>query len=320
MDSHFSNWDTDVARTPETRLVVYIDDFLVAIETNRSPRTIACYRKALRELDSGIGHPTLAGLVETSVAKFVSDKRKTSPSNARLIASVSKSFSRWLYTRKHTAEHRLDTLGVPKFNGRRHAFTDAELKRVLMALEDLPNRTRKRDKALVLLAMGSGMRSNEIRQLAIADTHIVKPLHESWAYVRWDTSKSQAERKVRMDEGAAAAIHDYIASDRPDKDGPLFLNSHGEPFTYMGWGKMFGDIGDRLEKMGIKGFGAHKLRHQWATLMARDGASQALLTQEGGWSRGSKVPAVYIDEMPFEEIQRRPSPLTSYRRNMRKAV
>jgi integrase len=301
-------------RGPETRLTVLIEDFRIAKEAKLSPYTVRGYARSLRELDRLMDYPVIRDFTTEMVSSHVAQKRKQSPSNARLMAAVAKTFGEWLSESGKTAANPVKDLGVPKFNGRRRAYSDQDFKKMLAVLQWLPNRTRKRDKALVLLAIGSGLRSNEIRQLDIEDVHIAKPLSESWAYIRWDTSKSGAERRVRIAEDAAAAIHDYIASDRPEKAGPLFLNTHGVPFTYDGWAKVFAAIGDRLEAQGLKGFGAHRLRHQWATLGARDGMTQAQLCQEGGWTRGSKVPSVYIDEIPFEELQRRPSPMTSFLR------
>ncbi len=258
--------------------------------------------------------PCLADFTLDAVARVIARKRQTSASNARLIAAVAKVFSKWLYLTKLTDTHRLETLGVPAFNGRRTAFTDAEFSAILKAINALPNRTRKRDKALVLLAMGSGLRSNEIRTLHPNDLHLERPLSDSWALIRWDTTKSQHERKVRIAQDAAAAIHDYIASARPETDGPTFLTEHAQPYSYFGWTKRIGPIADRLEAQGIHGFTAHRARHQWATMAARTGSTQPELCQEGGWNRGSKVPSVYIDELRFEDIQRKPSPMTAYLR------
>lgn len=305
-------------RNGDTRLSILVDDFRIAAESGMyrgrplSPYTIKGYVKALTELDRLMRSPRLREFTLEKVAPIIAAKRKVSASNARLIAAVAKAFGTWLQRAGHVKENPLKDLGVPKFSGRRRAFSDPEFKVVLKALSAFPNKTRKRDKALVLLAIGSGLRSNELRQLTLADTHITKPISESWAYIRWDTSKSQRERRVRIAEDAAASIHDYIAADRPDKDGPLFLTSHGEPYTYEGWGKMFGRIADRLEQFGVKDFNAHRCRHEWATLGARSGMTQPEICQEGGWERGSRVPSVYIDEIPFEELQRRPSPMTAF--------
>lgn len=310
----FHNW-IDM-RGPDTALSVLINDYRIAREAKLSQYTVSVYTRTLNHLDELMGHPTLAGFTAATVSPVITKKRKTSPSMARLTASVAKAFGTWLAETHLTAENPVEDLGVPRFNGRRRAFSDTDFRKLLQAIRDLPRSTRKRSIAAVLLAVGSGLRSNEMRQLTIADTHIEKPLSASWAYIRWDTTKSQYERRVRIAEDAAAAIHDYIASDRPETPGPLFLNSHGEPFTYSGWAKMWGHIGDELQKDGVKGFNAHRLRHEWATLGARAGMTYSQLAQEGGWARGSRVPSVYIDEIPFEELQKQPSPMTAFLRRV----
>lgn len=311
-----------VARTATTPLADYIADYLIACEAGSAmkrpltERTVATYGKSLTHLDRLMGHPTLAEFTEVTVSRAISEKRKTSASNAALTARVVKAFSRWLFRRRHTDTHRLDDLGVPTFNGRRRGYTDEELRSILDALNWLPNRTRNRDRAMVLLAIGSGLRSNEMRTLNIEDVHIEKPLSNSWALIRWNTTKTQRERRVRIADDAAVAIHEYIAADRIDREGPLFLSEHGRPYSYQGWGSTWGRIADRLRDLGVKSFGAHRCRHEWASLAARSRMTQPELEQEGGWQRGSKVPAGYIDEIPFEEIQRRPSPLTALLRRV----
>lgn len=303
-------------RSQETPLAVLINDYRVACEAKLSPRSVVVYDRALRQLDRELEHPRLRDLTVERAALVIARKRKTSASNARLMAAVAKAFSSWLWKTGKTKEHRLEHLGVPEFNGRRRSFPDPDFRAILRALSALPNRTRKRDRALVLLALGSGLRSNELRTLNIDDAHITRPISESWALIRWETSKSKNERRVRIAEDAAAAIHDYIASDRPSVEGPLFLTEEGKAYSYEGWGKMFGRIADRLEDAGVKGFNAHRCRHQWATMAARTGSTHAELAQEGGWRRGSKVPSRYIDEIPFEDIQRKASPMTAFLRRV----
>ena len=63
-----------------------------------------------------------------------------------------------------------------------------------------------------------------------------------------------------------------------------------------------------------------RLRARRTTSAALEGGSgpwchrYAEMCQEGGWERGSKVPSKYIDEIPFEEMQRRASPMTAFLR------
>lgn len=314
--------EADVARTPSTPLRSYIVDFLYACEAGTTMKrplsqyTIKCYGKTLRHLDDLMRNPSLAGFTEMAVTPVISAKRKTSVSSAALMARTAKSFASWLYRKRFTSDNRLTELGVPIFNGRRHAFTDKELLVIRDALTMLPNRTRKLHRALVLFAIGSGIRSNEMRTLMLKDVHIETPLEKSWAFIRWDVTKTQRERSVRIADEAAVAIHEYIAADRPEYDGPLFLSEEGKPYSYEGWRHMWGRLADTMENYGIMNFGAHRCRHEWATLGARAGMTQAELEQEGGWERGSSVPAGYIEGIPFEEIQKKPSPMTVFLRRV----
>lgn len=314
-----------MARTASTPLSLYIADFVRACEVGSGmPRPLSeytCrgYRRTLEHLDKLMGSPALSGFNEEAVSSVVSQKRRSSQSFARLIAATAKAFSTWLHRKKFTETNRLEDMGVPSFNARRHAFSDAEFKRVLTSLPELDSRNRRRTLAMILLAAGSGLRSNEMRNLALRDVHIAKPLADSWALVRWDTTKTKRERMVCISEEAAYAIHEYIASDRPQTDdsAPLFISEEGRAFSYEGWRKSWYRVERQLEAMGVKDFMPHRLRHQWATMAARSGQwTQAMLEQQGGWERGSKVPSLYIDEIPFEEMQKRGSPMTTFLRRV----
>jgi integrase len=302
-----------MARDGNTRLRVAIEDFSIVRAARLSPHTLHGYLKTLRELCRIMGDPRIKDLTVQTVAPVISDKRKTSPSAARLMAATIKAFASWLATAGYVSDQGrsvLEQLGTPKFNGRREAFSDADFDKIRKALNALEAKSRLRSRALILLMMGSGLRANEARLLQNENVHIERPIDLSWALVTWDTSKGAESRRVRIDPQAASAIHQYRSSERREIDGALFLTEEGKPFTYSGMQSYAARLTDHMEKHGVQNFMFHRLRHQWATMSARTGATEWELAAEGGWQRGSKVPAHYVDGVRFEDLLRKPTALS----------
>lgn len=201
---------------------------------------------------------------------------------------------------------RRDPPPAPTGAGRHAARVGALILRTLAAAS---HRTRIRDRAAILTLLATGLRLNELR---LPDVHIERPLERSYLVVRGESSKSDRDREVRLDPIAATALHNYIRDWRPNlhPDGVVFLTEAGKPFTYSGFQKYLGRIGDSLERAGVRDFMAHRCRHFWATATHRAGSTETDLAQEGGWRTGSPVIHRYTKHRPFAELQRKPTALS----------
>ncbi len=150
--------------------------------------------------------------------------------------------------------------------------------------------------------LGCGLRLNEARELALEDINFEKRV----ITIRAETSKSGRGRQVRLDPVSAQALSVYIKDWRPT--GPssqIFLAKDGKPLSYLGMHHAFARMRLRFEKLGIKNFQAHRLRHTWATGYHRSGGSLFDLQSEGGWSDLTMVRR-YARSTPITELQRRP--------------
>jgi integrase len=67
--------------------------------------------------------------------------------------------------------------------------------------------------------------------------------------VRLETTKTDAgQRTIPLDPQAIAALDEYVHDHRGTKDGPLFLNARGDPFTYWGFMALFARLSRRLSR------------------------------------------------------------------------
>jgi site-specific recombinase XerD len=139
---------------------------------------------------------------------------------------------------------------------------------ILARLLELPDRgtfSGRRDLALIMLTLDSGIRPGEAFSLFVPDVNL--PALE--LYVRAETAKTRTRRTLCISPATASAIADLIAARHPAwGDGiPLFCSSDGNPMTRHTWG-------DRLEiysrKLGCR-IRPYDLRHAFALCFLRGG-------------------------------------------------
>lgn len=303
-------------RGPHTPLAEIIESFLLA-QVDLSPRTLEGYRFYLTEYDRITGHATLGDMLPDAVNRYIVDRKPRGVYAARYAAATLKAFASWCaqsgYAIAPLGGSVLASVKIPRVpKGGRRPYGDAELAIIFRTLGEISNRTRARDRAVVLLLLATGIRLNEARELALEDVHINRPIEKSYIVVRWTTSKGKEFREVRLDPVAAQAIHAYTGDWRPARPGPLLLTEEGAPFTYRGFSNYMGRLGDRFEAAGVSKWMTHRNRHTWATLFHRMNSGTLYdLQREGGWL-DLEMPRRYTQDRPFEELQRIPTALTSF--------
>jgi len=133
-----------------------------------------------------------------------------------------------------------------------------------------------RDQAIAGLMLFSGLRSAEVRALAVDDVDIAL----GWVRVR---GKGDKERRVPVDREVCGLVQSYVLSERPDSDQrALFLvakgPTRGQPLTPAGLRTIFRY---HRQRAGVPAGNPHALRHTFGTALAEAGvdlpAMQALL-------------------------------------------
>ncbi len=144
----------------------------------------------------------------------------------------------------------------------------AEIEKFIDASNGLGKPLDLRNKAMVELAYGSGLRVSELLDLQISDLHLNMNLVNI-------TGKGNKERIVPLGEESIFAIRNYIVEGRsklsPKNRELLFLNKKGEKLSRVGFYKIIQNIAG---KAGItKKISPHTLRHSFATHLLENGAN-----------------------------------------------
>ncbi|MBP7706712.1 MAG: site-specific tyrosine recombinase XerD [Candidatus Aminicenantes bacterium] len=257
------------ASSPEDALRLFLE--YLAVEKGLAPNTLQSYERDLRKLAVRLkaGRTPLARVTEDVLAGFLRDQSRSglsARSQARLVSAL-RSFFRFLVLSglvKRDPAARLTTpstwLSLPKF------LTVEEVEALLQA-PDPAKPAGVRDRAMLEVLYGAGLRVSELAALKAAEVN----LGDGFLVCR---GKGGKERIVPLGRSAAAAVGRWLAEARPlvDADGreQLFLSRRGRPFTRQGVWKL---LRKHAAKAGLaaKVF-PHVLRHSFATHLLERGA------------------------------------------------
>ncbi len=263
--------------TTDEPLPIVVEEFLthLVVEKGRSANTLAAYRRDLRRYTDALPGPVEAATpadVRDHLANLQTAGLSRTSTN-RALAAI-RGLHRFLFVEElssndPTADVDAHTLprGLPR------ALTEPEVERLLATItgDDPPSR---RDRALVELLYGTGMRIGELVGLSIDDLDL------DAALVRV-TGKGDKQRLLPVGRMATEALIAWLeAGGRPEfepevwgsreAERALFLNRRGGRLSRQGaWGvvrkyALQAGVADRLSP--------HVLRHSCATHMLDHGA------------------------------------------------
>jgi integrase/recombinase XerD len=256
------------------------EEFLswLSVERGRAPNTLAAYRRDLRAYEAWLRgrHLALGDVAEGDVLDYIAAlwaSGRAASSIARALVAV-RSLHRFLADEGHARSDPTGDIGNPKVpQGLPKALTEGEVATLLGAVvgEDA---TARRDRAILELLYGTGMRISELVGLSLLDLALDSDVVRVFG-------KGSKERLVPLGRYARVALDDWLAADgrgamapdhwarRGDSEA-VFLNARGGRLSRQGaWGivRRYGDkvgLGDRLTP--------HVLRHSCATHMLDHGA------------------------------------------------
>ena len=257
------------ASSPEDALRLFVE--FLTVEKGLSRNSVQAYERDIRKLAGYLkaGRIPLARITEEVLTGFIrrqSQSGLSARSLARLISAM-RSFFRFLVLGgflKKDPSARLTTpstwLALPKF------LTVEEVE-ALLKTPDAKKPHGVRDRAMIEVLYGSGLRVSELAALKTAEVN----LGDGFLVCR---GKGGKERIVPLGRSACDAIGRYLAEVRPLIDAEdreeLFLSRRGRPFTRQGLWKL-------LRRHAVEaGLGAkispHVLRHSFATHLLERGA------------------------------------------------
>lgn len=247
-------------------------DYLT-LEQGNSPLTIEGYSRDLARfaeyaLTKSIATPT--EVTSRLLRDFVYHLKDLglAPSSIRRSISAIRTYFKFLLADGAITQDPSERLETPKrWRTLPDVLTKDEVER-LLAAPTLDDPLAFRDRAMLELAYGAGLRVSEWISIGVRDV-----LHDD-TLVRV-FGKGSKERLVPIGRRAIGAVATYTRELRPKLEkgagkGALFLNARGEPLTRMGAWKI---LRKYVERAGItKAVSPHTLRHSFATHLLEGGA------------------------------------------------
>lgn len=306
----------------------HIDNFLIylQVERNASPRTIESYQKDLfngldffslqlakkdydikpQEIDHRLYRHYLASQHSRGLARSTMARR----------LAAWRSFYKYLLREKVIAENNLAKIISPKLEKRLPRFLYEEEAAILVEAPDLKRPLGVRDRALLEMLYGGGLRVNELVQLDLWDLDL------SAGYVRVLGKKSK-ERLVPLGSQAIKALRNYLVDARPEIlaraqgkkiDNGIFLNYCGERLSARGIRKIL-DKYARETKL-TREISPHTLRHTFATHLLNAGADLRSVQKLLGHARLSSTQIyTHVTSERLKQVYRQAHPRAKEKRD-----
>jgi len=263
---------SDDERRARGFLLARFSDY-VTLEQGLSPRTIEAYQRDLARFAEYAESKGMAAPVDITakvMREYVYHLKDLglSPASIRRNVSAIRTYFRFLTGDGIVVRDPSERLETPKrWRSLPEVLTIEEVQK-LLAAPTLDDKLVFRDRALLELAYGAGLRVSEWITLGLRDLLLEDGLVRVFG-------KGSKERLVPIGRSAIGALAVYIREQRPrlekgEGKGILFLNARGKPLTRMGAWKI---LRGHVERAGItKHVSPHTLRHSFATHLLEGGA------------------------------------------------
>ena len=245
----------------------------LSVEKGASPRTAEAYLRDVARfatfcVTKGAGTPATASAKILREYVYHLKDLGLSPSSIRRNVSAVRSYFRFMLSEGELVLDPSEKLEAPKRWRTLPEVLTVDEAAKLIAAPSLDEPLAFRDRAMLELAYGAGLRVSEWITLStrdvLMDEHLVRVF-----------GKGSKERLVPIGRKAIGAVAIYLRELRPKLEkgqgkGILFLNARGEPLTRMGAWKI---LRKYVEIAGItKPVSPHTLRHSFATHLLEGGA------------------------------------------------
>ena len=243
------------------------------IEKGASPRTTEAYMRDIARfatfcITKGAREPATASARILREYVYHLKDLGLSPSSIRRNVSAVRSYFRFMLGEGELVRDPSERLEAPRRWRTLPEVLTVEEAAKLIAAPSLDEPLAFRDRAMLEIAYGAGLRVSEWITMSVRDVlmddHLVRVF-----------GKGSKERLVPIGRKAIGAVAIYLRELRPKLEkgkgrGILFLNSRGEPLSRMGAWKI---LRKYVDIAGIdKPVSPHTLRHSFATHLLEGGA------------------------------------------------
>ena len=247
-------------------------DYLT-LEQGTSPLTLEAYRRDVERLVAYMrvkGAASPIDITSRLLRDFVYHLKDLglAPASIRRNISAVRTYFRFLLSDGVVTRDPSERLETPRrWRTLPDVLTVPEISR-LLAAPTLDDPLAFRDRAMLEIAYGAGLRVSEWISIGVRDVLFEDKLVRVFG-------KGSKERLVPIGRSAIGAVATYVRELRPRLEkgsgkGVLFLNARGEPLSRMGAWKI---LRRYVERAGIqKAVSPHTLRHSFATHLLEGGA------------------------------------------------
>lgn len=239
------------------------------IDKKYSNNTIESYHQELVKYYDFFKGKNLKQITTTDIRdylKYLKKKELTEKSIAHSI-SVVRSFYKFLVIEKYVREDPIINIELPKLTkSLPHVLSSEEILKLLDI--KLKDKFSYRNRAMIELAYGSGLRVSELVNLKLNDVDLEECIVRTMG-------KGSKERIIPLGDYTLIALQEYLEIYRDslikkENCDYLFLNNHGKKMTRQGFFKIIKLL---AKEQGIKtNFSPHTLRHSFATHLLDGGA------------------------------------------------
>ncbi len=242
------------------------------LERRMSPNTVASYCHDVEAFLESTGLEPVA--VQTSdIEDYLGSIKVSKRSSARLLSAL-RNFFDWCVQEGEIKYNPCDNVDSPKLGKYLPAVLSVEEVSAIMDSVDLKSATGKRDRAILEVLYGCGLRVSEAATLRISRIDF----EEGFVDV---IGKGDKQRLVPLGEMAADAVKAYlperpVPAARPYED-ILFLNRFGKPLSRI---SIFNMVKKQAMIAGIhKEISPHTFRHSFATHLIENGADLRIVQE-----------------------------------------
>lgn len=227
---------------------------------------------------------TISGLSQTTVLNYLETRNELSPSTKSGIIITLRDFFRYLMIEAILSKDLSVNLKVAnngKFEHLPSAYSTNEIRSVLSSV-DRTTPGGKKDYAVILLAVDTGMRMSDIINLKLSD-------------IKWNAGtieivqeKTGEFLRLSMSDALKWALLDYLIYARPKNAAfeNLFLRSLAPVSPYVSDCSYYNRLNKYFKAAGVntegKHHGMHTLRHSLATRLMRDDVPITVISEALG--------------------------------------
>lgn len=288
-----------------------VDDPLIAdfmaelVRKNRSPRTLEAYARDIEHFGRYLTYGAIDAPAEERARVYPPLQHATASEIRRYVLhlmtvrqyrvvavrrnlSALRTFYAFLRREGIRADHPALDIDLPKPEGRKpKVLRVPEVAAMIRARVERPRDPTlgARDRAIIEVLYGSGMRRAELAGLNLDDVD----LGTRTAIV---TGKGQKTRMVPLTEAAAFAMRSYLAVRPASADRAFFL---GRTTKRLGLRQVWQIVKDYAHQSGIDRATTHSMRHSFATHFIEGGGDVSTLQKLLGHANLSTT-QVYLDQ------------------------